>query len=160
MHWKGGVHTELQVPRNTTGKKVGDTEKTALELIGELSKVCNDPSIAAILNRLGYRTGGGKTWRLHSIQNARSYHRLENHGNTGRWLTVDLAAKESGVSQTVIRRLISKGTLPASQVVPTAPWIIERDSLSIPAVRDAVAAVQQGRQLPKSDPRQAEFPLK
>lgn len=160
MHWKGGVHSEIQVSRNTIGKKAGDTEKTALELIEELSKVCNDQSIAAILNRLGYRTGGGKTWRLHSVQNSRSYHQLKNHGNTGGWLTVDLAAKESGVSQTVIRRLISEGTLPASQVVSTAPWIIERDCLSLQAVQKAIAAVQQGRQLPKIDPRQAEFPLK
>jgi len=159
VHWKGGVHSEIQVPRNTTGKKAGDTEETALELIGELSKVCNDQSIAAILNRLGYLTGGGKTWRFHSVQNARRYHRLKNHGHTGEWLTVDLAAKESGVSQTVIRRLISEGILPASQVVPTAPWIIERASLSIKSVQDAVDAVQQGRQLQKTDPRQAEFPL-
>jgi len=160
LHWKGGVHSEIQVPRNTTGKKPGDTQTTALELIGELSKVCNDQSIAAILNRLGYRTGGGKTWRLHSVHNARSYHKLKNHGNTGAWLTVDLAAKELEVSQTVIRRLIGEGILPATQVVPTAPWIIERQALSIQAVQQAIEAVRQGRQLPENDPRQAEFPLK
>jgi DNA invertase Pin-like site-specific DNA recombinase len=159
MHWKGGVHSEIQVPRNTSGRKAGDTEKTALELIEELSKVCSDPSIAAILNRLGYRTGGGKTWRFHSVQTSRSYHRLKNHGNTGGWLTVDHAAMESGVSQTVIRRLISAGVLPAAQVVPTAPWIIERASLSLKAVQEAIAAVRKGRQLPQIDPRQAEFPL-
>lgn len=160
IHWKGGVHTELRVARNTTGRKAGDTPGSALELIEELSKVCNDQSIAAILNRLGYRTGGGKTWRLHSIQNARSYHQLQNHGKTGQWLTVDLAAKELGVSQTVIRRLISEGTLPASQIVATAPWIIQRASIALQAVEAAVNAVHQGRQLPKSDPLQAEFPLK
>jgi DNA invertase Pin-like site-specific DNA recombinase len=160
MHWKGGVHSEIQVPRNTIGKKPGDTNRTALELIEELSKVCNDRAIAAILNRVGYRTGGGKTWRLHSIQNARSYHKLTNHGNTGAWLTVDLAAKELKVSQTVVRRLIGEGVLPASQIVSTAPWTIERASLSLLAVQEAVTAVHQGRQLPKADPLQAEFPLK
>jgi len=160
MHWKGGVHSEIQVPRNTIGKKPGDTNRTALELIEELSKVCNDRAIAAILNRVGYRTGGGKTWRLHSVQNARSYHKLTNHGNTGAWLTVDLAAKELKVSQTVVRRLIGEGVLPASQIVSTAPWTIERASLSLRAVQEAVTAVHQGRQLPKADPLQAEFPLK
>lgn len=160
LHWKGGVHNELKVSRNTTGQKPGDTPKTALELIEELSKVCNDQAIAATLNRLGYRTGGAKTWRLHSIQSTRSYHHLKNHGNTGGWLTVDLAATKSSVSQTVIRRLISEGTLPATQVVPTAPWIIERDALLLPAVQAAISAVQQGRQLQKIDPQQAEFPLK
>lgn len=160
LHWKGGVHHEMKVPRNTTGKKTGDTGKTALELIEQLSKVCNDQAIAATLNRLGYRTGGAKTWRIHSVQTARSYHRLKNHGNTDEWLTVDQAATKSSVSQTVIRRLIREDTLPATQIVPTTPWIIERDALSLPAVQAAVTAVQNGRQLPKIDPQQAEFPLK
>ena len=160
LHWKGGVHTEVQVPRNTTGKKAKDTEKSALELIEELSKVCSDQTIAAILNRLGYQTGGGKTWRLHSVHNARYYHRLTNHRNTAEWLTIEIATKELGVSHTVIRRLIREGTLPATQVVSTTPWIIPRSSLSLPEVQEEVTAVHQGRQLTRDDPQQPQFPLK
>ena len=160
LHWKGGVHTEMQVPRNTTGKKPNDVEKSALELIEELSKVCSDQAIAAILNRLGYRTGGGKTWRIHSVQNARYYHRLTNHRNTAEWITIELAAKALQVSHTVIRRLIREGTLPATQHVPTTPWIIARSSLSLPDVQEEVAAVHQGRQLTRDDPQQPQFPLK
>jgi DNA invertase Pin-like site-specific DNA recombinase len=159
LHWKGGVHTEMQVPRNTTGKKPRDVEKSALELIEELSKVCSDQTIAAILNRLGYQTGGGKTWRLHSVQNARYYHRLTNHRNTAEWLTIELATEELQVSHTVIRRLIREGTLPATQVAPTTPWIIPCSSLSLSQVQEAVTAVHQGRQLPRNDPQQPQFPL-
>ena len=160
LHWKGGVHTELKVPRNTVGKKPMDTDKSALELIEELSKVCRDQTIAAILNRLGYVTGGGKTWRLHSVQNTRSYHRLKNHRNTGEWLTIELASQKLQVSHTVIRRLIREETLPAKQLVPTTPWIIADSSLSLPEVQEAAKAVRQGRQLPRNDPHQPEFPLK
>jgi hypothetical protein len=160
LHWKGGVHSELQVPRNTTGKKAKDSEKSALELIEELSKVCSDQSIAAILNRLGYQTGGGKTWRFHSVQSARSYHRLTNHRNTGEWVTIDCAAKEFGVSHTVVRRLIREETLPATQVVPNTPWIIARESLSLSAVQESVTAVKQGRQLFREDPQQTQIALK
>lgn len=160
LHWKGGAHTRLHVPRNTKGKKVGDTGKTALELIEELSKVCGDQAIAATLNRLGFRTGGGKTWRTHSVHTARSYHRLTNHRLSGRWLTVEQAARESAVSETVIRRLIREKTLPASQVVATAPWVIDRDGLSLPAVQADISAVRKGRQLRPADPRQQQFPLK
>ncbi|GEM_PF-1298200 len=71
IHWKGGVHTELQVPRNPAGKKANDIDKTPLQLIEELSRVCSDQAIAAILNRLGLRTGAGATWRIHSAYNAR-----------------------------------------------------------------------------------------
>jgi hypothetical protein len=159
MHWKGGVHTELQVPRALTGKKTRDCEAPVLNLIEELSKVCSDQAIAAILNRLGYQTGGGLTWRIHSVYSARYYHRLKNHRNTGEWLTIDQASKETLVSHTVIRRLIREETLPATQVFSTTPWIIARESLSLPAVKEAIAAVKQGRQLLKKDPQQPEFPL-
>lgn len=64
LHWKGGVHTKLEAPRNRTGHKSIDTDKTALELIEELSKVCSDHAIAATLNRLGYKTEES-TYRSH-----------------------------------------------------------------------------------------------
>jgi excisionase family DNA binding protein len=160
LHWKGGVHTKLQVPRNTTGKKAKETDKSALELIEELSKVCSDQTIAATLNRLGYRTGAGETWKVHSIKNTRYYHRLKNYHNSNDWITVDKAAKELKVSETVIRRLIKENTLPATQVVATSPWIISRDSLSLKQVKAEVSAVHQGRRFKREDPSQRQLPLK
>ena len=160
LHWKGGTHTELQVRRNTTGKKPNDTDKTALELIEELSKVCSDQAIAALLNRLGYKTGAGKTWRVHSVHNARYIHRLTNYRRRNEWVTVQQAAIELQVSQTVIRRLISEQKLPASQLVETTPWIIARESLSLPAVEAKIEAVHAGRQLSRHDPNQQAFPFK
>ncbi|MCU0782171.1 MAG: hypothetical protein MUF04_13880, partial [Akkermansiaceae bacterium] len=132
---------------------------TVLSLIEELSKVCSDQATAAILNRLGYKTGAGMAWRVHSVYSARSYHRLTNHRQTGEWLTIEQVSKETLVSHTVIRRLIREETLPATQVVATAPWVIARESLALPEVQAAIAAVKQGRQLPKKDGQQAEFPL-
>jgi len=159
LHWQGGTHTELRVRRNTSGKKRITTEQTALDLIRELSKVCSDQVIAATLNRLGYRTGVGKTWRLHSVYNTRYHYRLPNYGKSGDWLTIDEAAQELGVSHTVIRRLIKEKTLPASQVVDSTPWIINRQDLALPAVQAEVALVRRGRQLPRCHPDQGELPL-
>jgi len=160
VHWKGGVHTRLEAPRNAPGRKPNDTSKTALELIEELSKVCSDQTIASILNRLRYRTGAGKTWRVHSVHSARSYHRLTNYRNTGLWLTIEQASHELQVSHTVIRRLIHEGTLPATQIIATTPWIIERGSLSLSAVKNAILAVKEGRQLIREDDLQTEIPFK
>lgn len=160
LHWKGGAHTELQVRRAASGKKPNDTSKNALELIEELSKVCSDQAIAAILNRLGYKTGARKTWRVHSVHNARYIHRLMNFRKQNGWVTVQQAAMELGVSHTVVRRLIAKHTLPATQVVETTPWIIARESLQLDAVKAEVAAVQAGRQLTRRDPNQQELPFK
>lgn len=160
LHWKGGVHTEFRVTRNRPGRHRNTTASTALELIEALSKVCSDQAIAATLNRLGYRTGAGKTWRVHSVYSARYYHRLPNHGNSDKWLTVEQASQELGVSQTVIRRLIREKILPAEQIVETAPWIIARQDLSLPSVQAEVNAVRQGRQLRRQDPNQQELPFK
>lgn len=160
LHWQGGVHTDLRVRQNTTGKRRVRTEQTAVDLIRELSKVCTDQAIAATLNRLGYRTGGDKTWRKYSVQTTRSYYRLHNYRNSDEWLTVEQASQELGVSHTVIRRLIREDTLPATQVVESTPWIISRESLSLPAVQREVRAIREGRQLPRHDPNQSELSLK
>jgi excisionase family DNA binding protein len=68
-------------------------------------------------------------------------------------VTVEQAATKLGVSHTVIRRLIREGTLPAAQVVASTPWIISRESLTQSSVESEVAAVRNGRQLPKRDPQ-------
>jgi excisionase family DNA binding protein len=159
MHWQGGVHTELRVRRNTPGKRRVTTPQNAIDLIRELSKVCSDQTIAATLNRLGYRTGAGKTWRVHSVHTTRYYYRLPNYGDDKSYVTIEEAAKELGVSETVIRRLIRDKILPATQVVASTPWIIDRQDLALPAVQSAVTALRQGRQLVRSNPEQGELPL-
>jgi hypothetical protein len=159
LHWQGGVHTELRVPRNTTGKHRRVTDKTAIDLIRELSKVCSDQTIAATLNRLGYRTGAEKTWRVHSVRTTRHCYQVPNYRHSGQWLTIEQTSKELAVSHTVIHRLIREAILPATQVVASTPWIIERGSLSLPAVQAAIKAVHHGRQLPKVDPKQRSIPF-
>jgi hypothetical protein len=44
----------------------------------------------------------------------------------------------------VVRRLIKAGTLPASQVIKHAPWVIERKDLQLPAVQKAIWLVHEG----------------
>jgi excisionase family DNA binding protein len=160
LHWQGGVHTELRVQRNRPGHHRRVTGANVVELIGELSKVCSDATIAATLNRLGYRTGTGKTWRTHSIHNMRYQHRLPNYTKGEDWLTVEQAAQALAVSATVIRRLIQQRVLPANQVVARAPWIIKRLDLELPGVQAAITAVHSGRQLSTTSPDQGEFPWK
>jgi DNA invertase Pin-like site-specific DNA recombinase len=144
LHWQGGVHTELRVSRNTAGKHGRATEHDIIAIIRELSKVCRDLTIAATLNRLGYRTGTGKTWRAHSVACVRYQYRLPNFPKGTDWVTLNQAAQQLGVSATVIKRLITQGTLPARQVVSQAPWIIQRTDLDRVAVQAAVQMVRTG----------------
>jgi DNA invertase Pin-like site-specific DNA recombinase len=160
LHWQGGVHTELRVKRAKTGEHRRVADPDVIALVSELSKVGTDQTTAATLNRLGFRTGTGKTWRAHSVASLRYYHELPTCEKGAAWLTVERAATALRVSHTVIRRLIVARILPATQVVPRAPWIIARESLSLPGVQAAVEAVHQGRQLRKPTPGQQELPWK
>ena len=160
LHWKGGVHTELRVARNGTGQHQRVADDKAVELITELSKICDDKTIAVVLNRLGYRTGHGKTWRVHHVSNVRYCRRLPNYRHDGTWVPLEAAARELGVSNTVIKNLIADGVLPATQVVKCAPWVIERIDLQRPSVQARIQAVHDGRKLPRPIRGQDELPLK
>jgi DNA invertase Pin-like site-specific DNA recombinase len=159
LHWQGGIHTELRVARNGVGKHRRTTDVDVIKVITELSKVCRDATIAATLNRLGYRTGAGKTWRAHSVANVRYRYRLPNFPKDKDWLTLKQSAQQLGVSATVVTRLIAQGTLPATQIVPQAPWIIKRIDLDLKAVWAEIEAVKSGRTRSRFRSEQPELPL-
>ena len=145
LHWHGGVHTEGRGARNTAGKHGRATDRDVIDVIRERSKVCRDLTIAATLNRLGYRTGTGKTWRAHSGACVRYQYRLPNFAKNPDWLPLSQAARQLGGSATVLKRLIGQGLLPARQVVPSAPWLIQRADLDRATVRAEVQAVHTGQ---------------
>jgi len=75
-------------------------------------------------------------------------------------LTLQETAAELHVSGTVIKRLLKEGILPARQVVPGAPWVIERKHLQLPVVQEQIQAVHAGRKPLQTTNGQAELPLK
>jgi hypothetical protein len=148
LHWAGGVHTELSVECNPSGQHRRRAERTVIELVSELAKVCPDKAIAAILNRLGYKTGQEKSWNASRVAGLRGYHNIEPFQKQDGWVTQEQAAELLTVSNTVIKRLVREQVLPATQVVQCAPWVIDRKDLELPAVQAQVQAVHCGRRLP------------
>jgi hypothetical protein len=59
VHWQGGDHTQLTVPKNRAGRHRWTTEAETGELIRALARQQPDAGIAAILNRCGKCTGKG-----------------------------------------------------------------------------------------------------
>ena len=101
-----------------------------------------DEHIAASLNRMGMRTGQGKTWTAHRVGSLRRVHGIHAYLSAekdGEWLTMRDAAAALGVSSHTIRRLIKTGVLPAAQVVPDAPYQIRSSDLQSQAVSTAIA---------------------
>jgi DNA invertase Pin-like site-specific DNA recombinase len=160
LHWKGGVHTLLVVPRNARGQHGNTTDHEVLDLVRELAKVCEDSEIARILNRLGLRTGAGNSWTEARVRSLRSYREIPGCAprEERTWCTLADAAAELGVSATVVRRLLQEGVLEGQQVVTHAPWVIARESLRTKAVQSAVRAVREGRRVPRTPPGQTEIP--
>ena len=144
LHWAGGVHTELRVERNKTGQHRHSADRSVIELVSELAKICQDKTIAAILNRLGYKTGQEKTWNASRVAGLRGYHKIAPFQKQDGWVTQEEAARELRVSDTVVKRLIRERVLPAKQVVKFAPWIIEKKDLLLPAVQQQVKAARRG----------------
>ena len=144
LHWAGGVHTELRVERNKSGQHRHSADRSVVELVSELAKICQDKTIAAILNRLGYKTGQEKTWNASRVAGLRGYHKIAPFEKQDSWVTQEEAARELQVSDTVVKRLIRERVLPAKQVVKFAPWIIDKKDLLLPAVQQQVKAARRG----------------
>lgn len=159
IHWAGGVHTELIVPRNKPGLHRRQAGGRVIELVRELVKVCDDRMIAITLNRLGHRTGQENNWNVSRVIAFRHTHGMPKFEQRTDWLTLEQAARALNVSTTAVQTLIRKAILPARQVVECAPWIIERKDLDLPAVQAATHSVQRGRRFPPTVPGQAELTL-
>ena len=144
LHWAGGVHTELRVERNKPGQHRHSADRSVIDLVSDLSKICPDKTIAAILNRLGYKTGQEKTWNASRVAGLRGYHKISPFQNQDDWVTQEEAARELQVSNTVVKRLIRQRILPARQVVKFAPWIIAKRDLSLAAVQEQIKAARRG----------------
>ncbi len=142
IHWRGGQHSQLRIPKPRTGEHGCRTSEDAVELIRRMSGRWSDEQIAASLNRMGMPTGQGKTWTAHrvsSLRRVRGMHAYRPAEKDGEWLTMSQAATKLGVNNHRIRRLIKDGLLPAEQVVPCAPYQIRACDLADQRVIDAVA---------------------
>jgi DNA invertase Pin-like site-specific DNA recombinase len=155
IHWKGGKHTILRVPKNRPGQHRYCTSREVVDVVRDLARCLPDGQIARVLNRLGYQTGAGNTWTQDRVVGLRSYHQIavfDPEIERGTTLTIAQAASELGVSAMTVRRTILRGLLPAKQPVPYAPWAIQREALNAGAVQQAIKAVKRGRPVPQTAP--------
>ena len=146
IYWAGGQHSELRIKKNATGRHSRCTSLEGIEIIHRMAGKFPDDQIAATLNRLGLRTGAGNTWREGNIRSVRSYHQLpayvaaQSERNT---LTLEEASMRLAVSHKVVRRLIEAGKIPATQVVPCAPWEISAEAIESQTILAEVQRIKE-----------------
>jgi hypothetical protein len=146
IHWAGGRHSELRVKKRRKGDNGRTTSLEALEIIRRMTGRFSDETIATTLNRLGMKTGAGCTWNQQRISAYRYSHELRpDAGIHSATLTMEQAADRLGISTTAVKHMIERKLIPATQVVPCAPWEIAPEALDVEAVRAAVDAVKRGR---------------
>jgi excisionase family DNA binding protein len=154
LHWKGGDHTTLEVPKNRPGQHRWKTNETTEQLICDLARQVSDQTIASILNRLGIRTAKSNTWTQQRVTVFRNDHHIPIYRNGERAergeLVLQEAADRFNVSKMTIIRLIKDGLLPAKQTCVGAPYVIREVDLNLLAVR---RAIKNGRAV-SEDPRQ------
>ncbi len=162
IHWAGGRHSELRVKKNALGKHRRCTSAKAIEVLGQLAGKFADDQVAAIMNRLGLRTGAGNTWNQNRVAAARNYHRFPAYDPKRQRddvVTLEQAAQLLGVSPTSVRRMIERKMLPASQVVAYAPWQIPAAALDSEAVWKAVNNVKNRLSAPRTQSSEQQHAL-
>jgi DNA invertase Pin-like site-specific DNA recombinase len=137
IHWKGGVHTQLEMQRFRLGAESA-TPMESLDIIRRMAVRHGDDQIASVLNRLGYTTGKGKRWNQNRVATARRNHSIEGQKRAlpdPEIVSLNEAARLCRVSHRTIERLVEAGMLKREQLAPRAPWKIRRSDLETDPVR-------------------------
>jgi len=152
IHWIGGVHTEVRVPRRRRGQNSTQTAPETLEAVGSLARICSDAMIANVLNRNGRRTGRGNFWTRERVTALRSHHEIPVYSDERRaaegWLNLTQAARLVGVSARTLRLAVERGELLAEHPLPDGPWIFRRDVLITVEARTLAARAKSRSRRP------------
>jgi hypothetical protein len=145
IHWKGGCHTELDMPKPVSG--VGQkTSLEDLEIIRRMSVRYGDDAIARVLNKLDRKTATGKRWNESRVRTIRGKYSIAGHIHTiedPEVLTLGQSAKYLNVSKTTIKRLVANGLLEKNQIVSWAPWEIKKTDLDSSNIRKIIRTLQE-----------------
>ena len=118
IHWKGGVHTELRLPRRRRGQNTTHTSPEAIEAVRVLARICTDQSIASFLNRNGLLTGRGNRWTQERVTALRSHHGIACYRADQRdsqpWMNLTEAARQLRMSARTLRVAAERGEIAQS----------------------------------------------
>lgn len=144
VHWKGGRHTELRVARVRTGRYPADRAPNAVEVLRRLSGHWPDRELAVTLNRMRCRAPDGQSWtmvRVKALRERLGLAPFDPGVPREHTISVDATARRLGICVASVHRLIRQGVLPASQIMPSAPWQVAVAALATEAVRIGVRDV-------------------
>jgi DNA invertase Pin-like site-specific DNA recombinase len=151
IHWKGGAHTEVRIPRRRRGYSRAHTSSEIVDAVRVLVRICSDDTIAGALSRSGLVTGMGNRWTRERVTSLRSHHGIPAYSADRRkaegWLTLTEAADHLQISGITLRLAIERGEVEAEHPLANGPWVINRSALEKDkALRFAERSRRQHRQ--------------
>ena len=154
IHWQGGVHTELRVPRRRRGNCTA-TSKDIVSAVRSLARICDDTAIAGVLNRNGLRTGRGNRWTRGRVTSLRSTNSIPVYSETAAtdWLTLTEAARLLGISTRTLRLAVEQRRIEGEHPLPDGPWVFNRQGLQTGEAAQVVKQAHNRRTpaVPNSD---------
>jgi hypothetical protein len=148
IHWVGGRHTEIRVARMKRGRYPADHQPSAVEVMRKLGGQWPDRQLAVTLNRMRCRTPDSGTWttvRVRALRERLGIAAFDPSAPREQTISVDETARRLSICVGSVYRLIREGRLPASQIMPAAPWQIPVIALDSEAVRIGVRDVIERR---------------
>ena len=149
IHWIGGVHTELRLPKRRRGQR-NATSPDIIAAVRQLALLAKDDLIAGILNRNGLTTGNGNRWTRERVTALRSYHKIPvfRPAEDGEepWLNLSKAAKLLGVAPKTLRLAAESGEIEGVHPLADGPWIFSRNAICEPKAQNIV---KRARKNPK-----------
>jgi DNA invertase Pin-like site-specific DNA recombinase len=151
IHWIGGVHTELRLPKRRRGQR-NSTSADIVAAIRQLVLIASDDLIAGILNRNGLMTGHGNRWTRERVTAHRSHHKIPvfRPAPDGKepWLNLDKAARLVGVAPKTLRLATEAGKIEGVHPLPDGPWIFSRSELGKPRAQQIAHRARQNPKYP------------
>ena len=148
IHWTGGRHTEVRVPRVKTGRYPGDIAPSAVDALRKLAGHWPDRELAVSLNRMRCKTGDDETWTTVRVRELRERLGLAEdnpEGTAARMVSLAKAAEQLGICVGSAKSLAIKGILPATQAMKGAQWLVLVEALTSEAVQIEVQRVVERR---------------
>ncbi|HEY5892525.1 MAG TPA: helix-turn-helix domain-containing protein [Chthoniobacterales bacterium] len=148
LHWKGGRHTEIRVSRVRTGRYPDDQHPSPVEVIRKLGGQWPDRELAVTMNRMRSKCSDGKSWttvRVRELRERLGIAAFDSNSSRELTVSVDKAARHLQICVGSVLRLIRQGIIPATQLMPSAPWQIPVAALDSEPVRIGVREVKDRR---------------
>jgi len=146
IHWTGGRHTEIRVPRVRARRHEEDSRPSAVEVMRKIASQFSDRDMSATMNRM--RCAAATPWTTERVRELRvrlGISPFDPGAVRADLISINEASRRLSISVDAVRVLIRDGMLVGVQAMPSAPWRIPATQLGSETVRLGVQGVLERR---------------